>query len=260
MQMSNNIECSMLSSSTTSRVVLHGPASTMTLNWLSSITKGRLRPSSSSRLSSPSRNLLVKYGIKKMDHSCLFNLCTYLMKFRSFLINVKRNFCRNISCKSNLSLDSYVSERLWTPNVCFVNSKSTQVHRSPASNILLIIYPNGTVWLNYRVQVSAPCIKNIFNKMNFYNKTALIVRLNWQEWAPVTMPAPDDFRLPDFQFYNVTWGKTVNEYTAGMWDQLKVTFSRFKYIFFVTIFNDEPPKTAYSTLYSLRVPTKEECY
>uniref|UniRef100_A0A1I7X398 Ntox44 domain-containing protein n=1 Tax=Heterorhabditis bacteriophora TaxID=37862 RepID=A0A1I7X398_HETBA len=63
MQMSNNIECSMLSSSTTSRVVLHGPASTMTLNWLSSITKGRLRPSSSSRLSSPSRNLHALYNI-----------------------------------------------------------------------------------------------------------------------------------------------------------------------------------------------------
>ncbi|PIO58764.1 Neurotransmitter-gated ion-channel ligand binding domain protein, partial [Teladorsagia circumcincta] len=105
---------------------------------------------------------------------------------------------RNISCKSNLSLDSYVSERLWTPNVS-----------APCSFELS------------RFPIDAQECTLVFES---YSYNIAEVRLNWQEWAPVTMPPSEDFRLPDFQFYNVTWGKVVNEYTAGMWDQLKVTF------------------------------------
>jgi hypothetical protein len=60
-------------------------------------------------------------------------------------------------CKRNISLNSDVLRRLWTPRCCFINTKSASVHASPHENKFLMIYPNGTVWTNYRMKLSGPC-------------------------------------------------------------------------------------------------------
>lgn len=44
--------------------------------------------------------------------------------------------------------------QLWTPNTVFINSKLASIHKSPFENIFLMIYPNGTVWANYRMKLT----------------------------------------------------------------------------------------------------------
>jgi hypothetical protein len=53
-------------------------------------------------------------------------------------------------CKYNLSLNSVLLEKLWTPNSCFINSKTADIHRSPFPNIFLLIYANGSGTFKHR--------------------------------------------------------------------------------------------------------------
>uniref|UniRef100_A0AC35G430 Neurotransmitter-gated ion-channel ligand-binding domain-containing protein n=1 Tax=Panagrolaimus sp. PS1159 TaxID=55785 RepID=A0AC35G430_9BILA len=121
-------------------------------------------------------------------------------------------------CRKNLSLDHDMEPKLWSPNVCVVNSKATKVHDSPKPNILLMIFPNGTTWLNYRIRSEAPCELNLkrfpldairCNLMfESYSYNAAEVKLNWLEWSPVST-VKEDFNLPDFKMTNITYGKHI---------------------------------------------------
>ncbi|VDN51605.1 unnamed protein product [Dracunculus medinensis] len=134
-------------------------------------------------------------------------------------------------CRKNLSLDHDIEPRLWSPNVCIVNSKYTEVHNSPKPNILLMIFPNGTVWLNYRIRVKAPCDMNAKNFpldtikchiiLESYSYNTAEATLDWLRWSPVSM-VKDNFNLPDFKMSNITFGKAQKMYTAGMWSRLNV--------------------------------------
>lgn len=34
-------------------------------------------------------------------------------------------------CKATLTLDYTIREKIWTPNTCFINSKTAEIHKSP---------------------------------------------------------------------------------------------------------------------------------
>ncbi|ULT90402.1 hypothetical protein L5515_008464 [Caenorhabditis briggsae] len=179
----------------------------------------------------------VEFGIQNIaqvsEMSASFTLD---LLFSQIWHDPRLRFDHITNCLQNLTLGYSMVEKLWTPNVCFVNSKKTEIHSSPTPNIFLMIYPNGTVWVNYRLQVQSPCMVDLvlfpMDIMNCeliiesYAYNAAKVKLNWREWQPVFSIAKS--KLSDFTLYGLQWTKNSFEYAAGQWDQLTVslTFSR----------------------------------
>ncbi|VDO50732.1 unnamed protein product [Brugia timori] len=64
-------------------------------------------------------------------------------------------------CKSNISFDEKVLQKLWIPNTCFINSKNAAIHESPFRNVFLMVFANGTLWTNYRMKLTGPCDMNL---------------------------------------------------------------------------------------------------
>ncbi|PAV80732.1 hypothetical protein WR25_03326 [Diploscapter pachys] len=145
------------------------------------------------------------------------------------------DFTERNYCLSNMSLASHKLPNLWQPNVCFVNSKKVEIHASPDKNILLLLFPNGTVWLNFRVSLIGPCKLDLTyfpmdrQSCNLifesYSYNIAEVRIVWRDWEPVSIPDPDSKNLPDFELTNFTHHATTLDYTAGGWDQLEVKFT-----------------------------------
>ncbi|VDD91495.1 unnamed protein product [Enterobius vermicularis] len=141
-------------------------------------------------------------------------------------------------CKLNLSLNGEVLEKIWKPNTAFVNSKSASIHKSPFSNVFLMIYPNGTVWVNYRVQVTGPCMMD-FTSFPMDEQTCILTlesfNYNQKEvdmrWTNATAPLSlmkDKIVLPDFVLTNYSTYIKHEIYPAGIWNELtmQLVFTR----------------------------------
>ncbi|KAI6200051.1 hypothetical protein M3Y96_00692400 [Aphelenchoides besseyi] len=138
-------------------------------------------------------------------------------------------------CKQNLSLNHQVLDKLWTPNSCFINSKVAEIHSSPFKNVFLLLYRNGSVWVNYRVRAKGPCMMNLAN-FPFDSQTCNLVyesfNYNNQEvqmrWNPTNgnpVYAIGEILLPDFEMTKIVAELQVVPYPAGMWDELHVRFT-----------------------------------
>uniref|UniRef100_A0A158R5V8 Neur_chan_LBD domain-containing protein n=1 Tax=Syphacia muris TaxID=451379 RepID=A0A158R5V8_9BILA len=140
-----------------------------------------------------------------------------------------------IPCNGNLSFDSTMQENIWIPNTCFVNSKNASIHSSPFRNVFFMIFPNGSIWTNWRVKSKGPCKLDLarfpmdfvicFLVVESYNYNAKQVRMKWNHPTPVLLFK--EMELPDFVMinYSIHTNQTVIlRYAAGLWDELTISF------------------------------------
>ncbi|KAK6025817.1 Neurotransmitter-gated ion-channel ligand binding domain protein [Ostertagia ostertagi] len=154
-------------------------------------------------------------------------------------------------CKSNISFDDKVLQKLWIPNTCFINSKNAAIHESPFKNVFLMVFRRH-LWQTSDVnspghsrQESQPCpfITKAFFHMNRqlriafprcprvdalslrcfqYNYNTGEVRMQWNQPYPVMLLKP--IQLPDFEMVNFSVIAVEQMYPAGWWDELTVAF------------------------------------
>uniref|UniRef100_A0A158PH33 Ligand-gated ion channel 50 n=1 Tax=Angiostrongylus costaricensis TaxID=334426 RepID=A0A158PH33_ANGCS len=135
-------------------------------------------------------------------------------------------------CKYNLSLNSVLLEKLWTPNSCFINSKTADIHRSPFPNIFLLIYANGSVWTNYRLKLQGPCemdltrfpFDNVTCSLTFesFNYNTDEVQMSWTPTGVSKMR--DKMELADYELVDIMNIRNVEPYPAGYWHELTMKF------------------------------------
>lgn len=135
--------------------------------------------------------------------------------------------------RANITLDYSVLSSLWTPNVCFVNSRHTRMHFSPAPNVLLLISPNGTVWVSYRVRVEGPCNNDMSNfpmdilqchlVFESYSYNSDEVQLEWL--GPNAIHLAPEYSIAEFVLVSVKSEQNQLIHAAGRWNQLLVRFT-----------------------------------
>uniref|UniRef100_A0A1I7YRA0 Ligand-gated ion channel 50 n=1 Tax=Steinernema glaseri TaxID=37863 RepID=A0A1I7YRA0_9BILA len=151
------------------------------------------------------------------------------------------SFSNHSECIRNITMESRYIHSIWTPNTCLINSKRTMVHASPTDNIMFILYENGTVWINHRLSVKAPCDLDL-RSFPFDTQTCMLifesyshnseeVTLDWME-EPVTLMK--NIQLPDFDMVHFDTKHKTMDYPNGHWDQLQVIFTfKRRYGFYI---------------------------
>uniref|UniRef100_A0A7E4VV24 Ligand-gated ion channel 50 n=1 Tax=Panagrellus redivivus TaxID=6233 RepID=A0A7E4VV24_PANRE len=154
------------------------------------------------------------------------------------------SFMNHSQCIGNITMEPKFLHSIWTPNVCLVNSKRAVVHSSPTDNVMFILYDNGTVWINHRLSVKAPCeldeggfrlfpfdTRRCTLNLESYSHNSEEVTLHWMH-EPITLVRK--IQLPDFDMVRWETRKQNIFYPNGYWDQLQAEFTfKRRYGFYI---------------------------
>ncbi|KAI6186786.1 hypothetical protein M3Y98_00170700 [Aphelenchoides besseyi] len=151
------------------------------------------------------------------------------------------SFTNHSQCIRNITMEPKFLNKIWTPNTCIINSKASVIHSSPTENVMVIIYDNGTVWINHRLSVKAPCQLDLRTfpfdtqtctlEFESYSHNNEEVSLHWME-EPITLMKM--IQLPDFDMVQFDTKREISLYPNGYWDQLQAIFTfKRRYGFYI---------------------------
>ncbi|MCP9259620.1 Protein CBR-LGC-46 [Dirofilaria immitis] len=110
-------------------------------------------------------------------------------------------------CKYNLSLNSVLLEKLWTPNSCFINSKTADIHRRPCiMDLTRFPFDNVTCSLT-------------FESFNYNTDEVQMV------WSPLGVSKMrEKMELADYELTGIENLRKTEPYPAGFWHELTMRF------------------------------------
>ncbi|XP_066911541.1 gamma-aminobutyric acid receptor subunit beta-like [Clytia hemisphaerica] len=159
--------------------------------------------------------------------------------------NHTENYTNHKNNVDYLPYDVHLSEKIWTPNLYLVESKFGWKNDVPQPNVMIYLYPNGTVGFNFRLNVGLYCAMQMryfpFDKQHCqmtietYSYNSGYVKLKWSIVEQVKKLHITDFAKVEI---HKTEKPDVDYGHIGKWDQLilKLTFYRNSNLYLVRDF------------------------
>nr|XP_002737456.1 PREDICTED: glycine receptor subunit alpha-3-like [Saccoglossus kowalevskii] len=132
-----------------------------------------------------------------------------------------------------ISLNNKLVEKIWVPDLYFINEKDGKFHSITVDNKLLRISPNGDVLYSMRLTLTLACYMNLQNYpmdqqvcemlLESYGFTTEHVIFDWAPGTAVSLN--QNLKMPQFEIINIVETSTTNPYTTGNYTLLVVQFT-----------------------------------
>ncbi|XP_077983267.1 glycine receptor subunit alpha-2-like [Glandiceps talaboti] len=134
---------------------------------------------------------------------------------------------------TTIALNNKLLDKIWVPDLYFINEKDGKFHSITVDNKLLRISPNGDVLYSMRLTLTLACYMNLQNYpmdlqicemlLESYGYTTEHVIFAWASDKAVSLNK--DLNLPQFEIIKVEVHSQVNPYSTGNYTLLVVQFT-----------------------------------